>query len=357
MSLRAVVSFLGLQLGWFASVLGAANGHAWIGPMVVLAALAGHVFARPRGARREEIALLAAAALIGFCVDTALLRAAVLSAADARVSPAWLVVLWPNLAAATGDAGALGWLSRRPLLGALVGAVGGPAAYRAASALGAIRLEGSELLALALIGTLWSGVLPTFLWLRVRAAERTIEAGSRLLAKQSDPETSSAERDPSVIETSVLAALPSYRRPRERTQPRGRTAMQARTVEVFYDGECPLCMREIAMLMRRDKRGRIQFTDIAAEGFDPVALGLDRATMMNKIHGRLPSGQIIQGVEVFRQLYAAVGFGWLVAASRAPGLSPLLDAAYHLFARHRLRLTGRCADGACSVPAAPRDRL
>jgi len=24
-------------------------------------------------------------------------------------------------------------------------------------------------------------------------------------------------------------------------------------VEVFYDGACPLCMREIAMLRRRDK--------------------------------------------------------------------------------------------------------
>ena len=27
--------------------------------------------------------------------------------------------------------------------------------------------------------------------------------------------------------------------------------------EVFYDGECPLCVREIRMLRRLDRRGRI----------------------------------------------------------------------------------------------------
>ena len=72
---------------------------------------------------------------------------------------------------------------------------------------------------------------------------------------------------------------------------------------------------------------------------------------MGTIHGRLPNGQLIEGVEVFRQLYAAIGWGWLVAASRAPGLSQLLDVAYRAFAKNRLRLTGRCSDGVCVSPA------
>jgi predicted DCC family thiol-disulfide oxidoreductase YuxK len=125
-----------------------------------------------------------------------------------------------------------------------------------------------------------------------------------------------------------------------------------KTVEVFFDGACPLCMREIRMLRRRDRRDRIQFTDIAAPGFDPAAYGKDLGAFMARIHGRLPDGRWIEGVEVFRQLYAAIGFGWLVAVTRVPGLSHLLRAGYHLFAKHRLRLTGRCApDGSCAVPA------
>jgi predicted DCC family thiol-disulfide oxidoreductase YuxK len=116
-------------------------------------------------------------------------------------------------------------------------------------------------------------------------------------------------------------------------------------IEVFFDGDCPLCRREIGMLRRRDRQERIRFTDIAAPGFDARALGTDQATLMGRIHGRLPDGSWIDGVEVFRRLYAAVGLGWLVSLTRLPVLSRLTEVAYELFARHRLRLTGRCPDG------------
>lgn len=128
------------------------------------------------------------------------------------------------------------------------------------------------------------------------------------------------------------------------------TTNAAWDVEVFFDGDCPLCMREIAMLQRLDALGRIRFTDIAEPGFDPTALGLSWETLMKKIHGRLPTGELVEGVEVFRRLYAAVGFGRLVRMSRLPGISRALDLSYELFAKNRLRLTGRC-DGACDIPA------
>ncbi len=125
-------------------------------------------------------------------------------------------------------------------------------------------------------------------------------------------------------------------------------------VEVFYDGDCPLCMREIRMLQRKDRHARIQLTDIAALGFDATSYGTTQAQLMARIRGRRPDGSWIEGVEVFRQLYAAIGWHWIVAVSRLPGISHLLRAGYVLFARNRLRLTGRCApDGACALPARP----
>jgi predicted DCC family thiol-disulfide oxidoreductase YuxK len=120
-------------------------------------------------------------------------------------------------------------------------------------------------------------------------------------------------------------------------------------IEVFYDGACPLCMREIRMLQGRDRRKRIRFIDIAAEGFDAASVGLTWDDLMERIHGRLPDGTVIEGVEVFRRLYTAVGFGPLVALTRLPGVSQLLDVAYHAFAKNRLRITGRCADDACEL--------
>ena len=123
-------------------------------------------------------------------------------------------------------------------------------------------------------------------------------------------------------------------------------------VEVYYDGDCPLCMREIRMLRRLDRHGRIRFTDIADAGFDPKAVGLSFQALMERIHGRLADGTLIEGVEVFRHLYSAVGFRRLVAMTRLPGLSQLLTLAYYVFAKHRLRLTGRCLkvrNGVCTV--------
>lgn len=124
-------------------------------------------------------------------------------------------------------------------------------------------------------------------------------------------------------------------------------------VEVFFDGECPLCMREIRMLQRLDRARRIRFVDIADKAFDAESEGVTWAALMDRIHGRLPDGTLIEGVEVFRRLYAAVGFRRLVALTRLPGIAHALELAYTLFAKNRLRLTGRCVDDACDVHAKP----
>ena len=118
-------------------------------------------------------------------------------------------------------------------------------------------------------------------------------------------------------------------------------------IDVFYDGACPVCLREVRMIRRLDRRGRVGFKDIAAPDFDPVEAGIRMDDLMDRIHGRLPDGSLVTGVEVFRVIYAAVGFSWLVALTRLPGLRQLLDVLYRWFARNRLRLTGRCDDGSC----------
>ncbi len=126
-------------------------------------------------------------------------------------------------------------------------------------------------------------------------------------------------------------------------------------VEVLYDGDCPLCLREINLLRWMDRKKRIRFTDIAANDFSTAELGIDMKTLMGEIHGKLPpeethpDGRIIIGVEVFRQLYSAVGFGWIIWITRLPIISHTLDLMYHFFAKYRLKFTGRCKEGGCNV--------
>lgn len=129
-------------------------------------------------------------------------------------------------------------------------------------------------------------------------------------------------------------------------------------IEVYFDGDCPLCRREIEALRWMDRRERIAYVDIAEPGFDPAARGLDRTReeLMAHIHGRTPEGEWVTGVEVFRRLYAAVGFGPLVALTRVGPVDAALRSAYEVFARNRLKWTGRdeaCESGTCRVEPAP----
>ena len=120
-------------------------------------------------------------------------------------------------------------------------------------------------------------------------------------------------------------------------------------VEVFYDGECPLCVREIKMLRRLDRHHRIRFSDIADPAFSPATFGMTMKDFMDEIQGRLPNGQWLTGVEVFRRLYSAIGLKPVVALTRLPGISHGLELGYRIFAKNRLRLTGRCDDGTCKA--------
>ena len=85
-------------------------------------------------------------------------------------------------------------------------------------------------------------------------------------------------------------------------------------VRVLYDGDCPLCSREIRFLERRDRgRGRIDFEDITGPDFDAFRYGLQPQQVMDRIHAVLPDGSVVEGVEVFRRASSAVGLGWLLA--------------------------------------------
>jgi len=123
---------------------------------------------------------------------------------------------------------------------------------------------------------------------------------------------------------------------------------------VLIDGECPLCRREMRFLSRLDRGPkRLVTEDITAAGFDPNQYGVTMQELMGQIHGVLPDGSLVKGMEVLRRAYDAVGLGWLLAPTSWPVLKSISDAAYAWFARNRLRLTGRagaCDSGRCRLP-------
>lgn len=106
-------------------------------------------------------------------------------------------------------------------------------------------------------------------------------------------------------------------------------------LEVWFDGDCPLCRREIALMRRLDRRGAITFTDVATGA---GACPIDRAELLARFHAR-ENGRMVSGAEAFAAMWRAI-----------PLLAPLgrlarnrvvlggLERLYVLFLKVRPRL-------------------
>ncbi|ELS02483.1 hypothetical protein Xen7305DRAFT_00021970 [Xenococcus sp. PCC 7305] len=114
-------------------------------------------------------------------------------------------------------------------------------------------------------------------------------------------------------------------------------------IKLLYDGECPLCVREVKFLKKRDAgRGIVNFVDIADPDYNPQDHGgIDYELAMDRIHGILCDGTIIKNVEVFRRVYEELGMGWVYAVTKIPAIATIANFIYGLWAKYRLPLTRR----------------
>jgi predicted DCC family thiol-disulfide oxidoreductase YuxK len=114
-------------------------------------------------------------------------------------------------------------------------------------------------------------------------------------------------------------------------------------IELLYDGQCPLCVREVNFLKKRDgDRGLVAFVDIADDRYSPEAHGgIDYETAMGRIHAVLPDGTTVKNVEVFRRIYEILGMGWVYAVTKLPMVGSIANWLYGIWADWRLALTGR----------------
>lgn len=106
-------------------------------------------------------------------------------------------------------------------------------------------------------------------------------------------------------------------------------------VTVWFDSNCPLCQREIALMRRLDRRGRIRFIDACDATSD---CPIDRADILARFHAE-EGGKLLSGAAAFAAMWRAIPLmrpigllaGW-------PPATPLFEAAYRRFLRVRPRL-------------------
>jgi predicted DCC family thiol-disulfide oxidoreductase YuxK len=113
-------------------------------------------------------------------------------------------------------------------------------------------------------------------------------------------------------------------------------------LEVFHDGECPVCRMEVRFYERLDKAGRIRWSDIVALDDSELPAGKTRAELLGRFHARElrdfgdPGWHV--GVDAFSRIWEELPgfrhFAWIFAV---PGIRQVAKLAYLAFLRWQAR--------------------
>lgn len=156
-------NLVGYQIVWFIEVINAAQQRAWPGVAAAAVFVAWQLLVSVQ--RALDLRLILAAALFGLLVEGGLAASGFAHYAAATPSifgaPVWILSLW--IAFSTTLTRSLLWLQKKPLLGVVFGAVGGPLAYLGAErGWGAVIFVQPSLHAIMWLGAGWAAAMAVF---------------------------------------------------------------------------------------------------------------------------------------------------------------------------------------------------
>jgi hypothetical protein len=168
--MNLLINFIGFQIGWFACVIGAAQGYTLLPVLCALSIVVFHLY---RNTTYVELYIIVVACVIGFVWETLLVNSGWLSYSvtgdSILVAPVWLVAMWALFATTINHS--MAWLRSRWVLASLMGAVFGPLAFIAGENLGAVQFIDRHLALLALaLG--WALLMPLLLWIAKKLNSR-----------------------------------------------------------------------------------------------------------------------------------------------------------------------------------------
>ncbi len=101
---------------------------------------------------------------------------------------------------------------------------------------------------------------------------------------------------------------------------------------LYYDGQCPLCTREVARL--REISDGLALCDIH-EVHDATLPSRD--TLLRELHFRDANGRFLVGLDANVAAWQYTRYGWLWRVLQWPVIRPLAERAYNAWATQRYR--------------------
>jgi predicted DCC family thiol-disulfide oxidoreductase YuxK len=119
-------------------------------------------------------------------------------------------------------------------------------------------------------------------------------------------------------------------------------------ITVYFDGECPVCSREVALYRRLPHRAPIFWLDLAAPG-DPLrGENFDLGAALELLHVKDGAGRLHVGLDAHLLMWQRLPGLHVLAGTLArwPGVRRPFESLYLAFTRHRPGLVRRRARGA-----------
>lgn len=101
---------------------------------------------------------------------------------------------------------------------------------------------------------------------------------------------------------------------------------------VYYDGACPICVREIGFYRRQAGADLICWTDVGHDGAADIAPDLSRCEALARFTVRGVDGKLVSGGRAFVVIWQSLPrFRWLASVFRPKPCAWLLEQAYRVF--------------------------
>ncbi|MFT4709705.1 MAG: hypothetical protein ACI9D0_002190 [Bacteroidia bacterium] len=162
--MRNIANYITFQAGWLACVGAGLAGWMWYGPLAVAAILVLHLtFITRPGERSHELRLIVLMGVAGTLLDSLLHAAGLVNYPSSEATwafgfaPPWIAALW--FLFGTLPRHSLSWIGGRPLLAAVLGAIGGPMSFWAGQRLGVIETGGAPFWTYAVLAAEYAACL------------------------------------------------------------------------------------------------------------------------------------------------------------------------------------------------------
>jgi 3-demethoxyubiquinol 3-hydroxylase len=116
------------------------------------------------------------------------------------------------------------------------------------------------------------------------------------------------------------------------------TSSTPECAQIFYDGSCPICSKEVGIYRQQKARLTLEWVDVSHPEFVPPQ-GTSVTELMQRFHVQTTTGELLSCAQAFVYLWAQLP-GWraLALLARLPGVLSTMEWAYQQLLKWRPQL-------------------